>query len=126
MNKKILIVEDEISMVRVLADKFQDEGFHVVVARNGVEGYQMAAAEHPDLMLVDVLMPGMDGLTMLKKIKQDDQLKKIPAIILTNVNDTQTTAEALANGVYDYLVKTDWELPDLVKLVKEKLERPRI
>jgi two-component system alkaline phosphatase synthesis response regulator PhoP len=120
---KILVVEDEDSLAKVLTEQFEGEGFSVVTAKNGEEGLSLALKEKPDIMLVDLIMPRMDGMTMLKQLKATEEGKKIPAVILTNLNDVNSTAEALGMGVYDYLVKTDWELPELVKFVKRKLQK---
>jgi DNA-binding response OmpR family regulator len=118
---KILIVEDEDSLAKVLAEQFEGDGFTVVTAKNGEEGIELALKEKPDVMVVDLIMPRMDGMTMLRKLKEDEVGKKIPAVILTNLNDVSSTADALSMGIYDYLVKTDWELPELVKFVKRKI-----
>lgn len=120
-GKKILIVEDEPNLLDVLRDAFTAAGFTVFKASDGDEGYKMAMETRPDLILIDVLMPKMDGITMFKNLRQHEELKKIPGIILTNLNDTKTIESALESGAYDFLVKSDWDPKDLVKRVKEKL-----
>lgn len=121
-NNIILVVEDEQSLLTILQQEFETAGFKVLAAQNGDEGLQLALKEHPSVMLVDILMPKMDGLTMLQKIRQDEQGKKIPAIILTNVTDMETTAKALESDVYEYLIKSDWEPKRIVDMVKEKFK----
>ncbi|MBZ9572118.1 response regulator [Patescibacteria group bacterium] len=121
-NKTILVVEDERAMLQILADRFTDEGFSVLEAKNGEEGLERAIKEHPDLILLDIILPKMNGITMLKKLRVDNWGKDVPVIILTNLSDMGTIAKALKDGVYDFLVKTDWKLEDIVKKVKEKLE----
>lgn len=120
-GKKILIVEDEVNLLDVLSDEFTAAGFEVFKAKDGEEGYKMAEEKHPDLILIDVLMPKMDGIAMFQKIHQNPGLKNIPGIILTNLNDTKTIEKALESGAYDFLVKSDWEPKSLVKRVEEKL-----
>lgn len=120
-KKQILAVEDYPSTLRALVDKFTREGFDVLEARDGEEGLELALKEHPDLILLDLKMPKMDGITMLKNLQADDSSKDIPVIILTNLNELEKMAEALESEAYDYLVKTDWKLKDIVKKVKEKL-----
>ncbi|OGI26051.1 MAG: hypothetical protein A3J76_05605 [Candidatus Moranbacteria bacterium RBG_13_45_13] len=121
-NKKtILIVEDEISMLNALRDKFTREGFEVLEAKNGEEGLEIALRDHPDLILLDIVMPKMDGMTMLKRIRADAWGKDVKVIILTNLSDNEKTAAALAQGSYDYLVKSDWKIEDVVAKVKERL-----
>jgi len=120
-SKKILIIEDEPSLLDVLEDKFSTEGFDVLKAENGNRGLEIALKEHPDLILLDIILPEMDGMTMLKKLREDVWGKDALVIILTNLNDAQSVLQSLENGVYDFLVKTDWKLEDVLKKVKEKL-----
>ena len=121
-NKKILIVEDEAPMLKALTDKFSGEGFKVIPAADGEEGCAKAFAEKPSLILLDIIMPKMDGITVMKKVRENKHWgKEVPIIMLTNLNDPESVAEAANYQVYDFLVKTDWRLDDIVKLVKEKL-----
>lgn len=119
--KKILIVEDEEAELRALKDKFQGEGFECLEAKDGREGLRVAVTSHPDLILLDLILPEMDGITMLKKLREDEWGKDVPVIILTNLSDDKTITEAIRSGIYSYLVKTDWRLEDVVKKVKAKL-----
>lgn len=121
INKKILVVEDELSLLQALELKLTKEGFHVVSAHNGQEGLAVAIQEHPDLILLDIIMPIMDGLTMLKKLREYPPAKDTPVIILTNLTGSEKVAEALENESFDFLVKSDWRLEDVVKKVREKL-----
>ena len=120
-NKKILVIEDNKELAGVLTSALHSENLAVLHAKDGEEGLATALAEHPNLILLDLALPKMDGITMLKKIRENSQLKAIPAVILTNLNDTQTIEQALESGAYDYLVKSDWNPKDLVKHVREKL-----
>lgn len=121
-KKKILIVEDEQSLMDIYLDKFSSEGFSVRTAKNGKEGLEAAEKENPDIILLDVLMPVMDGLTMLKKMRETDWGKDLSVIMLTNLDDINKVAEAASRGVFDYLVKQDYKIGDLVDKVKEKLK----
>ena len=121
MKKKILIIEDEAMTLSALKEKFMDEGFYVAVAKNGEEGLEEAFLEKPDLILLDIIMPKMDGITMLKKLQNDERGKKIPVIILTNLSDPDSVYDSIDNGAYNYLVKTDWSMEDVVKKVRGKL-----
>jgi DNA-binding response OmpR family regulator len=120
-QKKILIVEDEAPMRRAVKDKFSREGFTVFEARNGKEGLDAALKEHPDLILLDVLMPIMDGLEMLQHVRADEWGKNVPIVLLTNFSDIDKIAKALEDGASDFLVKSEWKLEDVVLKVKEKL-----
>lgn len=119
--KKILIIEDEKSLVKALIKKLESEGFEVSVAYDGVEGLQKSLDEKPGLVLLDLILPKMDGMTYLAKLREDDWGKSVPVIILTNLSDDKKVLEAQKDGVYDYLIKTDWSLEDVIKMVKEKL-----
>jgi len=121
-KKTILIAEDEISLLQALTDKFTREGFNVLEAKNGKEGLEIALEKHPDLILLDLIMPKMDGITMLKKLREDEWGKNVEVIVLTNLSDASTVAKVVEKGAFDFLVKSDWKLSDVVERVKEKLE----
>ncbi|MBI5221908.1 MAG: response regulator [Candidatus Magasanikbacteria bacterium] len=121
-NKKtILIVEDEVSLLNALRDKLTREGFVTLEAKNGEEGLEVALREHPDLILLDIIMPVMDGMTMLSKLRNDSWGKKVKVIILTNLSDTEKVSAAMAKGTFDYLVKADWKLEEVIVKIKERL-----
>lgn len=121
--KKILIVEDEIDLREIIADQFKRESFDILVARDGEEGLEMAIKHHPDIILLDIIMPKMDGLTMLHKLREDKWGENANVILLTNLSDNEKVVEAMKNKTYDYLVKSDWNIKDVVKLVSEKLAK---
>jgi DNA-binding response OmpR family regulator len=124
-NRKILIADDEESMLRALTDTFKSAEFDVFGAKNGEEGLEIAFREHPDVILIDILMPKMDGMTMLKKLREDEWGKNIPVMILTNLSDVEKIAEAVEDGICNYLVKTEWSLEEIVKKVNKLLkDRP--
>lgn len=120
-KKTILVVEDEALLLQALMDKFETEGFQVFGAPDGQAGLDAAFKEHPDLILLDIVMPRMDGLTMLKYLRQNDWGKTAQVIVLTNLSDWQKINEAVQHRAFDYLVKTDWKIEDVVKRAKEKL-----
>lgn len=117
----ILIVEDDLDLLEVLAKKFTMEKFEVSQAPDGKLGLEEALRDHPDLILLDIVMPVMDGMTMLRKLRADSWGKDVPVILLTNLSDEGKVAEAMTHGVYDYLVKADWNISDVVKKVKQRL-----
>jgi CheY-like chemotaxis protein len=121
-NKKILIIEDELPMLKALSDKFTREGFSVLEARNGEEGLAVSLKTKPDLIVLDLFMPVMDGKAMMQELRQDEWGKNVPIIILTNLNpDDKTLNEILASGPAYYFVKSKWKLEDLVGKVKKEL-----
>ncbi len=122
LNKKVLIVEDEAPLRNAVSDILSFEGFTVFQGKNGQEGLDLAIKEHPDLILLDLMMPIMDGLTMLEKLRQDQEYGKNAAVILlTNINDPEKVAQATEAGSYDFLVKSDWNIEDVVKKIKLRL-----
>ncbi|OGE85128.1 MAG: hypothetical protein A3J48_03065 [Candidatus Doudnabacteria bacterium RIFCSPHIGHO2_02_FULL_46_11] len=121
-SKKVLIVEDEAPMLKALVDKFTNEGFAVFHAEDGEEGLNIALKEHPDIILLDMIMPKMDGMTVLENIRKNAGWgADVPVIVLTNINDTRVVSEAMGFHASDFLVKSDWKLADVVKKVREKL-----
>lgn len=125
LNKKILIVEDEAPLRNAVSDILTFEGFTVFQAKNGQEGLDISLKEHPDLILLDLMMPIMDGLTMLEKLRQDQEWGAAAAVILlTNINDPEKVAQATEAGSYDFLVKSDWNIEDVVKKIKGRLGIP--
>lgn len=124
-NKKIiLITEDEKSIKNALQAKLISEGFQTLEAKNGEEGLEIALREHPDLILLDILMPKMDGMTMLKKLRSDIWGKTVPVIILTNLSsaDEERNKEITELEPTYYFVKTEKSLEEIVEKIKERLE----
>ncbi len=122
-KRTILVIEDEVSLLNALCDKLMREDFTMFMAKNGKEGLQIALREHPDLILLDIVMPVMDGMAVLKKLREDEWGKNVRVIILTNLSDTAKIAESMDGGAYEYFVKTDWKLEKIVEKIKERLAR---
>lgn len=124
-SKKILvieIVEDETSMLAILNDKFASHGIHVIQAKDGAEGLRLALSERPDLIILDLLMPKMDGVEMLKQLREDPWGKDARVVILTNWNHENKIDNSLKNDSYEFLIKSEWQIDDLIKKIQEKLE----
>jgi two-component system alkaline phosphatase synthesis response regulator PhoP len=122
-NKKVLIVEDESAMLQALKYKFESENFIVFTAKNGLEGLKEAEKNNPDIILLDIIMPKMDGVTMLDKLRHEKWGKKIPVIVLTNLSEAEKIGEVAKSGSYDYLVKTDWQIDEVVKKARERMKK---
>ncbi len=121
MNKTILVAEDEQAMLRTLSQKIENAGYKVLGASDGEEAINLAMEHKPNLVLLDILMPKIDGLSAMKKIREDESWGKyVPIIILTNLSDSASMEEAGKLNV-DFLVKTDWRLDDIVTLINNKL-----
>jgi len=125
MNKQkkkiILVAEDQPSLMSALSDKLTQAGFEVIEAFNGEDCLVAVDKYNPDLILLDIVMPKMDGMTVLEKLKSDKDKKDIPIIMLTNLSSFEDIQKATEKGAHDYLVKTDWSLEDIVKKIKERL-----
>jgi len=99
-----------------------DEDYEMIEAKDGRAGLDLALKEHPDLILLDILMPKMDGVQVMKKLREDSWGKNVPVILLTKLDlDDQKLREIVQYGAAYYLVKRDWSLEDVVKKVKEVL-----
>lgn len=120
-NKKILIVEDEPMLLEPMVASFKSNGYIVFSARNGEEGLKVALAELPDMILLDITMPVMDGITMLKNLRSHAQGKNLKVMMLTNLSDSTKASETAGLGVMDYIVKSDWKLKDIIERVSDKL-----
>lgn len=120
--KKILVIEDDPKMIRLLVDALKKESFETIEATNGEEGLKTALKLEPDLILLDLIMPVMDGLEMLNKLRAEDKGKDIPVIILTNYADFDKIAQAVEKKICSYMVKSDFAIEDLIKRVKELLK----
>lgn len=121
MEKHILIIEDEPDIREAMAEAIADAGFKVSTASNGSEGLQTAAAEHPDLILLDIVMPVMDGHETLKRLRQDPWGQSAKVVMLTSMDDVKNVASAHESSITDYLIKTQNSLDEIVKKVREAL-----
>lgn len=122
MAKKILIVEDDENLAEALSISLNEEGFEVFKAYDGLQGLDLAKKNEPELILCDINMPKMDGLTMLTEMRKTDWGKEIQVIMLTSFSDQHNISEALKHSVFSYLVKSDWDLEQIVDEVKKKLK----
>ena len=120
-NKKILIVEDEPGMVKLLTQRLMSEGYAISSASDGEAGLAMALTDHPDLILLDILMPKLHGLAFLRKLRVDNWGKKVPIIVMTNMYDPDKEKEARNEWHCDFIVKSDWKLEDYVKKINQTL-----
>lgn len=120
-QQKVLIIEDELSILNGISDKFIHEGFIVFKATNGQGGLDIALNDHPDFILVDNLMPNTDGFYFLENIRKDKWGKKALIIMWSNSHDSTTIDRAKKIGVYDFMIKSEWEYRDVVKKVREIL-----
>jgi two-component system, OmpR family, response regulator len=118
MEKRILIVEDETDIREAIAEAVAQAGFTVSTAENGATGIQIAFSEHPDLILLDIIMPIMGGHAFLEKLRNDPWGRNAKVIMLTSMDDVQNIANAHTGSIEDYLIKAHSSLDDIVKKVR--------
>lgn len=125
-TKKVLVVEDETSLCNAIVAVLQKAGYETFSASDGEEGLQSALKNHPDVILLDHLMPSKSGLSMLEELRNDTWGATVNVIMTTNVSETENVNRALMKNVRQYLVKSDIKLEDLVGYVDETLgiQRP--
>lgn len=114
---KILFVEDEPALQKALGDFLRAEGHEVISALDGEQGLAMMTREHPDLVLLDLIIPRLHGLTVLEKIKVDPVLNSIPVIVLTNVESSDAVEKAIELGAKAYLVKANYRLEEVLEKI---------
>jgi len=120
-NNDILIVEDDIALITALNNKFSESGFTVYKAYDGEEGLNIAYEKHPDILLLDILIPKLDGITLLSKLREDEWGKGAKVIMLTVIENTEAIARAVEDNSLAYLIKTNESMDDVVEKVKMML-----
>lgn len=118
---KILIVEDDPLISRLYEKIFTFEKYDVSLAENGEEGLEKARTEHPTLILLDIMMPKMNGLEVLDKLKADPALKTIPVVMLTNLAGDKDAETALTKGAVKYIIKSEYDPKQIAEMVKQIL-----
>lgn len=121
-QKTVLVIEDHAPVRMALVEKLQHDGMRTLEAKDGEEGLAVALKEKPDLILLDIIMPRMSGMTMLESLRKDAWGKTVPVIILTNLNpDDKIMREIVETEPVFYLVKADWKIEDVSAKIKEVL-----
>lgn len=109
MKRKVLLVEDDSFLSDIYQVKMTNEGFEVTAAMNGLEAIEsLENGLKPDLILLDIIMPYMDGMEVLRRVKSSESWKSIPVVLLTNLSDKSQIEECMALGASDYLVKSHY------------------
>ncbi|HCX27569.1 MAG TPA: response regulator [Candidatus Portnoybacteria bacterium] len=121
MAQTILLIEDEPILQKTLSAALQQEGYDIKNALDGEIGLNLAKEIKPDLILLDLILPKMDGFEVLDALKGDDALKQIPVIVLTNLESPQDIEKALAKGATTYLVKANYELKNIIAKIQETI-----
>ncbi|MBL7142370.1 MAG: response regulator [Candidatus Pacebacteria bacterium] len=119
--KTILFIEDESTLQKTLGEVLTKEGYHVVSALDGEIGLRIAKEKKPDLILLDLILPKMNGFEVLKKIKEEEAIKDVPIIVLTNLEGMEDIQKALELGAATYLVKTNYSLEEVLEKIKKTI-----
>ncbi|MBT3538983.1 response regulator [Candidatus Parcubacteria bacterium] len=118
----VLLVEDDTFLANIYKTKFEMEKFKVSVATDGEAGFEAAKKKNPDIILLDILLPKMDGFTVLENLKKEDSVKDIPVILLTNLGQKDDVEKGLEMGAVDYLIKAHFKPSETVDKVKKVLK----
>ncbi|MDO8265061.1 MAG: response regulator [Candidatus Parcubacteria bacterium] len=122
MPKKILFIEDETALQKTLGEVLIQEGYEVISALDGETGMELAETKNPDLILLDLILPKLNGFEVLEKLKENPATKNIPVIILTNLEKMEDIGKAMELGAKSYLVKSNYSLEEVLKKIKEIIE----
>lgn len=119
-KKRILVVDDEVDLVETVRFSLELEGFEILVAYNGEEALNQARKEHPDLILLDLMLPKLDGYKVCRLLKFDERYKHIPVLMLTAKTQDKDKILGLETGANEYITKP-FDMDDLIKKVKDYL-----
>jgi two-component system OmpR family response regulator len=123
-GKKVLVIEDEATFRKMFVERLTREGFSILEAADGAEGLRIAMSAKPDAILLDLLMPVMNGIEVLKKLRTDEWGKNVPIIILTNLDlDDPLLREISKNEPSYYLIKKDLEISDVILKLRDCFRR---
>jgi len=120
---KILIVEDDAFLIEIYSTKLDLEGFTTLQATSGERGLEIAKKEKPDIMLLDILLPKLDGFDVLKMLQKDEETKNIPVILLTNLSQKEDVHRGLELGAKDYLIKAHFMPSEVIKKIKAVMKK---
>jgi DNA-binding response OmpR family regulator len=121
--QKILIIEDDPFLSEMYATKLKQAGFEVEAAFDGQEGLKKTKEDKPDLVLLDIVLPKMDGFEVLEKIKKDEAIREIPVVLLTNLGEKNEVEKGLKIGADEYIIKAHFTPSAVVAKVKEILNQ---
>lgn len=118
MAKKILIIEDDKFLRELIAQKLVKEGYDIAEAIDGEKGIKAVGEEKPDLVLLDLVLPGIDGFEVLARIKGDSEIAQIPVIILSNLGQKDDIEKGLKMGAADYLIKAHFTPAEIIEKIR--------
>jgi len=121
MPKKILFIEDESALQKTFGEILSKEGYEMISALDGETGLKLVKTKKPDLILLDLVLPRLNGFEVLKKLKENRETKDIPVIVLTNLERIEDVDKAIELGATTYLVKVQYTLEEVVEKIKKAL-----
>ena len=121
MAKKITIVEDEEILRDLLKNKLTAEGYEVSTANDGEEGITRIKQERPDLIILDIVMPKMGGFEVMEELNKDEELAKIPVLVVSNSGQPVEIDKAKSLGAKDWLIKTEFDPQEVIDKVKKQI-----
>ena len=119
--KKVLVVEDEQLIADLLQKKMREEGYYAFVAKDGEEALAQIREERPDIVLLDIVLPRLNGFEVLSEMRKDEELRKIPVIIISNSGQPTEIEKAKEAGVRDWLVKTEFDPQEVLEKVQRQI-----
>ncbi len=122
---KILIIEDETALLYALKAELSQNNFEVLTAVDGEKGLEAIEQEKPNVVILDLLLPGIDGFEILRRTKKNPATKNIPIIVITNLGDKESFEKGKKLGADDYLVKTDYSLEEVIKKLNNLIEKSK-
>lgn len=122
MSKTVFIIEDDIFLQGLEATKLKKEGFDIQTAANGDEAFKIIESKVKiDLVLLDLMLPGIDGFEILKRIKQEKSISNVPVIVFSNLSEEKDIDRAKKMGASEFMVKSNFNLDELAKKIKEMI-----
>ncbi|MEK7167674.1 MAG: response regulator [Patescibacteria group bacterium] len=119
--KKVLIVEDDALLASVLLERFSEEKLDTLNVNNGLKVMQGVKGYKPDIILLDLILPGIDGFEVLKQLKDDNSTKNIPVFVLSNLNEQADVRSVKALGAEEYFIKANTQMSKIVEAVKKRI-----
>jgi DNA-binding response OmpR family regulator len=119
-KNKILVIDDEPEVVELLKKRLERAGYQIITATDGIEGFKRACEQKPDLILLDIIMPEVDGLTVLRRLKTEEATREIPVVMVTAKGFTDSLFEAQRYGAIDYIIKP-FQWNELLRFIKRYL-----
>lgn len=120
--KTILFIEDEAVLQKTFSEILTQEGYEIISALDGELGLQLAKTKKPDLVILDLILPKINGFDVLKELKSDESTKDIPVIILTNLEGMEDVEKCIELGAKTYLIKTQYTLEEIIKKIEKSFQ----